>query len=225
MLQITTVLSNYDFSWAVLNAKDIGIPQNRERVFVVGFRHDLKVKNSFEFPSPIPLKKVLKDFLVDHAPDGYFLPQKTVEFLSREHNLPRKSSHICRDVQLNKNITTDNVSDLEKYFLSEKMEKYVLSTGTKNFYSKPEINLNIARPLLTTMHKMHRAGVDNYVTTKGRLRKLTPRECLRLMGFSDNFKIVVSDTAIYQQAGNSIVVDVLIAIMTKILDTVNLSEN
>lgn len=45
------------------------------------------------------------------------------------------------------------------------------------------------------------------------------------MGFSDNFKIVVSDTAIYQQTGNSIVVDVLIAIMTKILDTVDLSEN
>lgn len=220
MLQITTVLSNYDFSWAVLNAKDYGIPQNRERVFVVGFRHDLKVKNSFEFPSPIPLKKVMKDFLVDHAPEGYFLPQKTVDFFPIEQNLPRKSSHINGD----KNITTDNVSDLEKYFLSEKMEKYVLSTGTKNFYSKPEINLNIARPLLTTMHKMHRAGVDNYVTTKGHLRKLTPRECLRLIGFSDNFKIVVSDTAIYQQAGNSIVVDVLIAIMTKILEMVDLKK-
>lgn len=211
----------YDFSWTVLNAKDYGIPQNRERVFVVGFRHDLKVKNSFEFPSPIPLKKVMKDFLVDHAPEGYSLPQKIVEFFPIEQNLPRKSSHINGD----KNITANKVSDLEKYFLSEKMEKYVLSTGTKNFYSKPEINLNIARPLLTTMHKMHRAGVDNYVTTKGHLRKLTPRECLRLMGFSDNFKIVVSDTAIYQQAGNSIVVDVLIAIMTKILDTVDLSEN
>ena len=60
---------------------------------------------------------------------------------------------------------------------------------------------------------MHRAGVDKYVTTDGRLRKLTPRECLRLMGFSDNFKIVVSDTSMYQQAGNSIVVDVLIHIM------------
>ena len=67
------------------------------------------------------------------------------------------------------------------------------------------------------MHKMHRAGVDNYVTTDGRLRKLTPRECLRLMGFSDSFKIVVSDTAMYQQAGNSIVVDVLIHIMEEIL--------
>lgn len=52
------------------------------------------------------------------------------------------------------------------------------------------------------MHKMHRAGVDNYVTTDGRLRKLTPRECLRLMGFSDTFKIPVSDTSAYQQAGN-----------------------
>ena len=92
-----------------------------------------------------------------------------------------------------------------------------MATGTKNFYSKPKTDLEVARPLLTTMHKMHRAGVDNYVTTDGRLRKLTPRECLRLMGFSDNFDIVVSDTAMYQQAGNSIVVDVLIHIMEQIL--------
>ena len=92
-----------------------------------------------------------------------------------------------------------------------------MSTGTKNFYSKPETDLEVARPLLTTMHKMHRAGVDNYVTTEGRLRKLTPRECLRLMGFSDSFKIVVSDTSMYQQSGNSIVVDVLINIMEQIL--------
>ncbi len=64
---------------------------------------------------------------------------------------------------------------------------------------------------------MHRAGVDNYVTTEGRIRKLTPRECLRLMGFCDSFKIVVSDTQAYQQAGNSIVVDVLIGIMREII--------
>ena len=103
-----------------------------------------------------------------------------------------------------------------KYYLSEKVRKYVLASGTKNFYSKPKIDLEVARPLLTTMHKMHRAGVDNYVTTDGRIRKLTPRECLRLMGFSDDFKITVSDTSMYQQAGNSIVVDVLIAIMDEV---------
>ena len=63
---------------------------------------------------------------------------------------------------------------------------------------------------------MHRAGVDNYVTHSGRIRKLTPRECLRLMGFRDDFKIVVSDLQTYRQAGNSIVVDVLIALLKQI---------
>ena len=109
-----------------------------------------------------------------------------------------------------------NIPDLEKYFLSEKVKKYVLASGTKGFVSRPKTDLEIARPLLTTMHKMHRAGVDNYVTTDGRLRKLTPRECLRLMGFSDDFKIEVADTSMYQQAGNSIVVDVLMAILRQL---------
>lgn len=232
----------YDFSWAVLNAKDYGIPQNRERLFVVGFRRDLSKRCEFSFPDPIPLEKVMKDFLVDNAPGGYFLPKKGVEFVTMEKNLTKRFTQIDGDVQLcqKKNqqfnwhgdfvfqseddATARNIPDLEKYFLSEKVKKYVLSTGTKNFYSKPEIDLDIARPLLTTMHKMHRAGVDNYVTTQGRLRKLTPRECLRLMGFCDNFKIVVADTSMYQQAGNSIVVDVLIAIMTKILNTIDFEE-
>lgn len=225
----------YNFSWKVLNAKDYGIPQNRERLFVVGFRNDLKLTSSFLFPEPIELIKKMKDFLMDNAPGGYFLPKKGVEFVTKQKNLEKRFTQIDGDVQLcqKKNqqfnwhgdfvfqseaeAQKNNIPDLEKYFLSEKVEKYVLSTGTKNFYSKPKTDLEIARPLLTTMHKMHRAGVDNYVTTDGRLRKLTPRECLRLMGFSDNFKIVVSDTAMYQQAGNSIVVDVLIHIMEEII--------
>ena len=66
------------------------------------------------------------------------------------------------------------------------------------------------------MHKMHRAGIDNYITRDGRIRKLAPRECLRLMGFSDTFKIVVPDTPMYQQAGNAIVVDVLVALLGEI---------
>ena len=84
-------------------------------------------------------------------------------------------------------------------------------------YGEPEIDREIALPLLSSMHKMHRAGTDNYVTTDGKVRRLTPRECLRLMGFSDNWKIVVSDTPMYQQAGNSIVVDVLINIIDEII--------
>jgi DNA (cytosine-5)-methyltransferase 1 len=103
----------------------------------------------------------------------------------------------------------------EKYYLSEKVAKYVLAGGTKNFRTSTKTDLDVARPLLQTMHKMHRAGVDNYVTHKGRIRKLTPRECLRLMGFKDSFKIVVSNTSMYQQAGNSIVVDVLFHLFRK----------
>ena len=224
----------YSFNFQVLNAKNYGIPQNRERLFVVGIRDDLSDGKKYDFPEEIELAKTMKDFLIDNAPGGYFLPTKGVEFVTMEKNLQKRFTQIDGDIQLcqKKNqqfnwhgdfvfqsedeAKSNNIPDLEKYFLSEKVRKYVLSPGTKNFYSKPKVDLDIARPLLTTMHKMHRAGVDNYVTTDGRLRKLTPRECLRLMGFSDTFKIVVSDTSMYQQAGNSIVVDVLIAIMNEL---------
>lgn len=227
----------YDFSWSVLNAKNYGIPQNRERLFVVGFRKDLILSKKFDFPVSIPLEKKMKDFLIDNAPGGYFLPEKGVDFVTMEKNLTKRFTQIDGEVQLcqkknqqfnwhgdfvfqsEEEAKANAIPDLEKYFLSEKVRKYVLATGTKNFYSKPKTDLDIARPLLTTMHKMHRAGVDNYVTTDGRLRKLTPRECLRLMGFSDSFKIEVSDTSMYQQAGNSIVVDVLIHIMNSILES------
>lgn len=235
------VFTDLDYTWkqTVLNAKDFGIPQNRERIFVVGFRNDIvkNMKKEFDFPNPVKLDKKMQDFLLDNVSGKYYLPKKGVAFVTDEENLNKRYTQIDGEVSLcqkknqqfnwhgdfvfveeNKDMEK-TMQDLEKYFLSEKVKKYVLSTGTKGFYSKPEIDLEIARPLLTTMHKMHRAGVDNYVTTEGRIRKLTPRECLRLMGFCDSFKIEVSDTSMYQQAGNSIVVDVLIAIMAKILES------
>ena len=183
---------------SILNAKDYGIPQNRNRLFVVGFRDDLKLEQDFEFPQPINLNWRMQDFLLENSPKGSFLPNHDIVF--------------TKDVK-----EKSDENNLDKYFLSERIKKTVLSSGTKNFYSKPEIDLKIARPLVNSMHKMHRAGEDNYVTTNGKVRRLTPREALRLMGFSDNWKIVVSDTAMYQQAGNSIVVDVLIHIIDEIL--------
>lgn len=225
----------YYWKLMVLNGKDYGIPQNRERIFVVGFRKDLELAQEFIEPEKQELKKTMKDFLMDNVSGKYYLNQKGVEFVTKEINLSKKWTQIDGDIQLcqkknqqfnwhgdfvfeeeNKD-KEKTIQDLEKYFLSEKVRKYVLASGTGNFYSRPEIDLDIARPLLTTMHKMHRAGIDNYVTTDGRIRKLTPRECLRLMGFCDSFKIVVSDTQVYQQAGNSIIVNVLIAIMKNII--------
>lgn len=108
----------------------------------------------------------------------------------------------------------------DKYYLTEKMKKCVMSTGTKGWYAKPETDCKIAKPLVRTMHKMHRASTDNYYHTeyqpenKTNLRRLTPLECFRLQGFDDEdyFKvknIKMSNTQMYMQIGNSITVTVL----------------
>jgi DNA (cytosine-5)-methyltransferase 1 len=63
----------------------------------------------------------------------------------------------------------DNIPD--KYYLSDKVEAYVLKSGTKGFVCNPVIDLEIARPILSTLHKMHRVGVDNYIANYGKFKK------------------------------------------------------
>ncbi|HHH18966.1 MAG TPA: DNA (cytosine-5-)-methyltransferase [Campylobacterales bacterium] len=224
----------YNYFYKVLNAKDYGVPQHRERIFVVGFK-DKRLK--FDFPKPIPLLHTMQDFLEDYIESKYYLKEKGVKFVTSSKNRKKRYTQINGDIALCQKANqqfnwhgdfifenrkqqefNEFVFDVqeveEKYYLSEKVKNYVLASGTKNFKTATETDLEVARPLLQTMHKMHRAGVDNYVThNKGRIRKLTPKECLRLMGFGDGFEQVVSDTQLYRQAGNSIVVDVLIAIL------------
>lgn len=208
---------DYDIKFKVLNAKDYGIPQNRERLFVVGF----KKKNTFSFPEVQDLKITMHDLLEDNPNNKYFLPEKGIKFVLDNKNIKKKYTQINGDIALCQKRNQQfnwhgDFVDMKKYYLSDKVRKYVLSSGTKNFYSKAEVDLKVARPLLSTMAKMHRAGIDNYISRDNQLRKLTPRECFRLMGFSDSFVIPVSDTQAYKQAGNSIVVDVLIAIIRKL---------
>jgi len=218
----------------VLNAKDFGMAQHRERIFVVGFRDE---SVDFQFPEPIVLKHKMQDFLEDFTDSKYYLKEKGVKFVTSSKNRKKRYTQINGDIAICQKANQQfnwhgdfiyesqekpqfdefvfDVNEVEeKYYLSEKVTKYVLAGGTKNFKTSTKTDLPVARPLLQSMHKMHRAGVDNYVThNKGRIRKLTPKECLRLMGFADGFKQVVSDTQMYRQAGNSIVVDVLIAIL------------
>jgi DNA (cytosine-5)-methyltransferase 1 len=203
----------YDIHYQLLNARDYGIPQTRERLYCVGFQKE----TSFKYPAPIPLKYKMYDFLEDYKDSEYYVPEKKAKILSPDEKQREKVIDSSDAEQFNDFIF--EVKDVEdKYYLSEKVAKYVLCSGTKTFKTPIKTDLDIARPLLHSMHKMHRAGVDNYVTfnkSKGvnGLRKLTPRECFRLMGFKDDFKIEVSNTSAYMEAGNSIVVDVLIALL------------
>lgn len=217
----------------VMNSKDYGIPQNRERIIVVGFANQAV---DFSFPAKISLAHTMQDFLEDYTDSKYYLKEKGIKFVTSSKNRIKKYTQINGNIALCQKANQqfnwhgdfvfedareedydDFIFDVnnveEKYYLSQKVKDYVLAGGTKSFKTSTETDLAVARPLLQSMHKMHRAGVDNYVTHKGRIRKLTPRECLRLMGFRDDFKIAVSDTQMYRQAGNSIVVDVLIAIL------------
>ena len=150
-----------------------------------------------KFPEGKELKFTMQSFLLENAAEGHVISDdKIIKVLKGGQEVP------------------------SKYFLSDRILPGIMCKGTGGFSMKPEIDLKIARPLMSTMHKMHRAGEDNYVTTNGRIRRLAPRECLRLMGFTDDFKIAVADTPMYKQAGNSVVVDVLMGIIEQILKCV-----
>lgn len=228
----------YRYFYQVMNAKDYGIPQHRERIFVIGFKDN---DVNFDFPEPIELEHKMQDFLEDYTDSKYYLREKGVKFVTSSKNRKKRYTQIngevaiCQKANQQFNWHGDFVFESkeqpdfdelifdvneveEKYYLSDKVRNYVLASGTKNFKTNNnKTDLKVARPLLQSMHKMHRAGVDNYVThNKGRIRKLTPKECLRLMGFRDDFKQVVSDTQMYRQAGDAGVVDIYIALLKQI---------
>lgn len=157
---------------AVLNTADYGIPQTRNRTYIVCFAND---NAEFAFPAKVPLTLTLQDLLEEKVD--------------------------------------------EKYFLSDTILPTILSDGTGGYKAKSEIDLKIARPLCATMAKMHRACQDNYVTQNGRVRRLTPRECARLQGFSDKFIIPVSDSQAYKQFGNAVTVNVAEAVAVEVKKT------
>lgn len=193
----------------ILNAADFGIPQHRRRLFVVGIREDVNA-DDFIYPSPIGLENLeftMQDFLEENCsydetnPNFYYDSNGKITI----KKVPGKAD--------------------DKFTLTPKVRDYVLKEGTKNFKTSTKTDLPIARTLLKTMTQHHRAGVDNYITLgldengKKVLRGLSDRECLRLMGFPDSFKIVVSSQQMLRQAGNSIVVDVMMAVLKSIFDT------
>lgn len=193
MQQVFSELGYY-YTFKILDSRDYGIPQGRRRIFVVGFKDENAYKK-FKFPEPVERPYDMQYFLEENTAIGSL--QSVDGKLIKINDLKGEPE--------------------ERYYLSEKLKKYCLSPGTKNFmHADAKIDLPIARALLSTMGNSHRSSVNNYVTTRGRVRALTMREAHRLMGFPDSYQIVVSKAQAYKQAGNSIVVDVLIHLIREI---------
>lgn len=312
----------YHLYWKVLNAKNHGIPQNRERVFLVGIRDDQD--NNFRFPVEEHLNKRLKDILQPEVLNKFYLSEQAIDkCLKRQANknmLIKEVSDISKCIVAGYyKIPFDGQyikieSNLEKYFLSEKMVNWIsdhrdkrdstnkfpmnesdiggcvtaryFKMGAEDPYIKIKSatstgfeiategdSISLAHPgsetrrgrvghdvaqtldtecqqgvvynckrLNQTLEKnnlpsgevkaidtYNRKVQDNAPTLTEphhnttrlwdgyKIRRLTPRECFRLMDFPDTFTWTVSDSQAYKQAGNSIVVNILYKILKNLI--------
>lgn len=230
--------AGYNNYWQVLNAKDYGIPQNRERVFIVSIRKDIDDGN-FEFPKPFPLELRLKDMLEEQVDEKFYLKECNFSNLIRKPSgddvkcegyvagvTGRFGRHQSNTVYSAKGLCPAQYAVQYKdpfKLLVEDNEPFCAASRGRNpenpsdrttgapTQQRLEANAQGVCNTLTTVQK------DNYVVEPTmqnlRIRKLTPKECYRLMGFDDNdhdrAATVVSNSQLYKQAGNSIVVDVL----------------
>ena len=205
----------------IMNAKDYGVPQNRERVFTVSIRKDVNDKE-FILPKPIKLTRFLRDIMEDEVDDKYFLSDEQMRNFSRSNF---RSYRVFYDA--------DGISPTLTIMSGGNREPRVaIKTANKKGYdfAKDGDGIDLCYPNSTTRRGRVGHGVAKTLATDAmqgvldgtKIRKLTPKECWRLMGFDDDsFKKaakVNSKTQLYKQAGNSIVVDVLEAILKELLD-------
>ncbi len=178
----------------ILNARDYGIPQNRPRLFVVGIRNDIECKD-FEFPKEKELKKTVKDFLDDNlkVDPKYYLGQKGFEFVTNPKYRNR--------AQVN-----SDVMQCQK--------------ANQQFNWNGEFVFVPLKDLKENKEILEKAFVSKYNGVEGVARKLTPLECVRLMGFSNKFKFPeIPDQWKYRQSGNSIVVNIFEELLKEIEKT------
>jgi len=179
----------YDVNWKILNSKHYGIPQNRERVWFVCTRKDLK--QLFKFPEPIELKVFLKDILEEEVDEKYFLKDKQVEKLLvglRENNTFAKRRL--------------NNGDISRTLLSRDYKDPKLIQVNQPKHSNNRVYS--PKGLSPTLNTMNGENRQPFITSDTRIRKLTPTECFRLMGFvNDGINLEgLSNTQRYKLAGN-----------------------
>ncbi|ELA09136.1 DNA-cytosine methyltransferase [Moraxella macacae 0408225] len=185
---------NYQVFYQVLNASDFGLPQNRERVYFVCFRKDI-FNGKFSFPQKISQSVALQDFLQPNPSDA--------KIVMRDDMIFNKDFKPNRDM-----------------FGNVILPNRPIQIGIVNKGGQGE------RIYHTLGHAITLSAYGGGVGSKTGLykvgdtvRKLSPRECARIQGFDDNFKIISSSAQAYQQFGNSVAVNVLKAILAQIEKT------
>jgi DNA (cytosine-5)-methyltransferase 1 len=246
--------------YQVLNAKDYGVPQNRERVFTVSIIKPDSVPwavtpyvTLFKFPARRPLTKRLKDVLETDVDEKYYLTEKTLKTYQRDFGSKGKmldkektSSTLTASmgggganvpIIVDGNLDIKGQDQIKRVYSAEGVSP-TLSTmqggnrqpkivepfvvASREYVATPVSETSISR----TVRASGRGSTDRHswdiIKHNMRIRKLTPKECWRLMGFDDaDFNKAkasgVSDSQLYKQAGNSIVVNVLEAILEELL--------
>lgn len=238
----------YKNYYQVLNAKDYGIPQSRERVFTISIRND--IDKDFHFSEKKPLELRLKDLLDDKVDEKYYLSDaqvnriKTSTYTSNNRRIQKKDycDTLCaRDWKDPKCVEVNRLYGIFDNDESTHQAGSVYDTDglsptldtMQGGWRQPCVQVDFVSKKYNEFIDKKRGTVQKgmiptlktspdigCVTTDLRIRKLTPKECWRLMGFDDidfeKAEKINSNTQLYKQAGNSIVVNVLEAIFKEL---------
>lgn len=184
----------------VVNAMNFGVPQHRERVYIVGFRKDQNV-NEFTYPSPTDKTKTFADIKEEHTVSAkYYLSTQYVKTL-----VAHKERHAAKGNGFGYEIIPDDgVANAIVVGGMGRERNLVIDTRLEDF-----------TPVTKIKGEINRDG----------LRRMTPREWARLQGFPDNFIIGVADASAYKQFGNSVAVPAIQATAEEIIKRINLSKS
>ena len=216
----------YKNYWQDLIATDYGIPQTRNRCFMISILGDY----SYTFPKPIPLKLKLKDLLEDNVDEKYYLSDKMKQYIFSEddkYKVNKNSLKLNRDIACSKTTREGRTrADTSDYICKKFGNKSLQETLEQNdiddtcyidTYNK-RIDKDKSGTITTGVSFRNNTFLaDNNL----RIRKLIPKECFRLMGVKDedylNCAKNQSDSSLYHLAGDSIVVDVLCHIFEQLI--------
>lgn len=213
----------YNNYYQVLNAKDYGVPQNRERVYTISIRKDID-KENFKFPEKEELKLRLKDMLEDEVDEKYYLSDEIInKYMPNKDNKTNVIGNLIMDKWQD---NMKRIYDIEKYSPSintmqgGNLEPKIIERTPLKFLNRNQ--KNIEGDYAYCIDSCNTGGIKEINKDNFRIRKLTPKECWRLMGFDDEdfekaANVPTSNTQLYKQAGNSIVVNVLEKIFNNLL--------